>query len=73
MRGGCYAEDGKKEKVKRGVFPGAAALQNHHMGHVEYSPFLCILRSHTLNAHYTAFICRRRRRCCEGRAAEDGL
>lgn len=46
----------EKEKVKRGVFLGAA-LQNHHMGHVEYSPFLCILRSHTLNAHYTAFIC----------------
>ncbi len=27
----------EKEKVKRGVFLSAAALQNHHMGHVEYS------------------------------------
>lgn len=62
----------EKEKVKRGVFL-SAALQNHHMGHVEYSPFLCVLRSHTLNAHYTAFICRRRRLLSEGAAAEDGL
>lgn len=63
----------EKAKVKRGVFLHAAALQNHHMGHVEYSFFSCILRSHTLNAHYTAFMCKRRLRLCEGRAAEDGL
>lgn len=36
-RGGLHGKDGK---VKRGVFLGAAALQNHHMGHVEYSFFL---------------------------------
>lgn len=30
--------------------------KNHHMGHAEYSLFFCILRSHTLNAHYTAFM-----------------
>lgn len=26
-------------RVKRGVFLSAGALQNHHMGHVEYSLF----------------------------------
>lgn len=63
----------EKEKVKRGVFLRAAALQNHHMGHVEYSPFSCILRSHTLNAHYTAFMCNGRLLLYEGRGAEDRL
>ncbi len=38
-RRGVCVERMEKEKVKRGVFLGAAALQNHHMGHVEYSPF----------------------------------
>lgn len=48
----------EKGKVKRGVFLREAALQKnpHHMGHAEYSLFFCILRSHTLNAHYTAFM-----------------
>lgn len=69
-----FAWKGWKRRKWKGVCSsGAAALQNRHMGHVEYSPFLCILRSHTLNAHYTAFICKRRRLLCEGRAAEDGL
>lgn len=71
--GGGGMERTEKEKVKRGVFLSAAALQNHHMGHVEYSLFSCILRSHTLNAHYTAFMCRRRLPLCEGRVAEDAL
>lgn len=70
-RGGLHGKDGKGECEKRCV-PGAA-LQNHHMGHVEYSLLTCILRSHTLNAHYTAFLCKKRLRLCEGRAAEDGL
>lgn len=38
--GGLLCKRWKKEKVKRGVSLAAAALQNHHMGHADYPPFL---------------------------------
>lgn len=72
--GGGFAWKGWKRRKWKGVCSSVQQLyKNHHMGHVEYSLFSCILRSHTLNAHYTAFMCKRRLCFCEGRAAEDGL
>ena len=55
MRGGCYAKDGKRRSEK-GCVPAAAALQNHHMGHVEYSPFLCILRPYIKRSLYSLYL-----------------
>lgn len=71
-RGGCM-ERMEKEKVKRGVFLRCSSFTKPPHGPRWIFSFLCILRSHTLNAHYTAFMCKRGRRLCEGRAAEDGL
>ena len=71
--GGACMERMEKEKVKRGVFLQCSSFTKPPHGPRWIFSFLCILRSHTLNAHYTAFMCKRGRRLCEGRAAEDGL
>lgn len=71
-RGGLHGKDGKGESEK-GCVPRCSSFTKPPHGPRWIFPFLCILRSHTLNAHYTAFMCKRRLRLCEGRAAEDGL
>lgn len=70
--GGLHGKDGKGESEK-GCVPHCSSFTKPPHGPRWIFPFLCILRSHTLNTHYTAFICKRRHRLCEGRAAEDGL
>lgn len=66
----------EKERVKRGVLLGAAALQNHHMGHVEYSPFsLHFEKPYIKRSLYSLYVRERgRHHLREGPSgAEDGL
>jgi len=53
---GACMERMQKEKVKRGVSLRAAALQNHHMGHVEYSFLLHFEKPYIKRSLYSLYV-----------------
>lgn len=71
---GCM-ERMEKGKSEKGCVPQAQRLYKNPTtwATLNIPPSLCILRSHTLNAHYTAFICGRGRLLSEGRVADIRL